>query len=133
MNRWKKILIILAAVMLFASPAFAQARYSIKTSQPLETGGIFTDQDGVTMDYAVWVYGVTIYADDASSYIGLYDGDTTGEIFAETCYPKYEIGEPTQYETTTEWFTRPMYFSDGVGAIISVGVGFVHYGPEPTD
>lgn len=131
----KKIMfMVLALVLLFGVSAFASTgRYGTRTSQPLETTGIFNDQGGIAMDYSVWVYGVTIYADAANSYVGLYDCDTTVELNATTIYPRYEIGEPTQYETTTEMFTKPKYFDDGVGAIIFTGVAFIEYGPEPTD
>ena len=132
---FKKILSIALALALVigTAPAFAQSRHSIRASRTIETTGILTDQDGVTMDYSVWVYGVSIYADAASSYVGLYDCDTTAELNSASEYPKYEVGEPTQYEVTTEWFDEPLYFGDGVGAIIFTGVAIVYYGPEPTN
>ena len=129
----KKVLglVLALALLVNIAPAFAQARFGTRTSRPIETSGIMIDQSGNTMDYSVWLYGVTVYADAASSYVGLYDCDTVTELLHSTIYPRYEIGEPTQYETTTVQFDTPKYFSDGVGAIISTGVAFVEYGPEP--
>lgn len=139
MSNWKKVLMLLMVLMLAVgvSSAFAQSRNSLKTSRPIESTALFTDQDGNTMDYGVWVYGLTIYADAASSYMAVVDCDTTNEIAmshsADTKYAKDEIGEPTQYEVTTVMYTKPFYYSEGVGARIVTGVGFVHYGPAPTD
>lgn len=126
--------LILALVFaLSIGQAKAQSRYSKPWSQPIETSGIFTDNDGNTMDYPVWIYGIKIYADASSSFMGIYDCDTTYELLHQgTVTAKDEIGEATQYDTATEYYSDPLYFSDGVGAIISTGVGFVKYGPEPT-
>lgn len=132
LKRFLVILLVAALVIGFNAPAFAQSRYSTRTSRPIESTGILTDQSGVTMDYAVWIYGITIYADATSSFMGVYDCDTTLELNSGTVYPKDEVGEPTAYERTSVWYDTPMYYSDGVGAIIGTGVGFVHYGPEPT-
>jgi hypothetical protein len=104
-------------------------RNTMKVSRPIETTGIFTDNDGNTMDYAVYVYGVSIFADAANSFMGVYDCDTTAELLSSTIYSVDEIGEATQYDTATTWYASPVYFNDGVGAIISVGVGYVYYGP----
>lgn len=119
---------MVAIMVLCAAPVSA---YEIFTSQTIETTGIVIDEDGNTMDYDVWVYGLTIYADASSSFIGIYNVDTLAELNSATTYPKDELGEPTQFEATTEMYAFPRRFSDGVGAIITVGVGFIHYGPEP--
>ena len=136
MFKLKKVfLMVLVLALVWAvgiAPVFAQGRYGTKTSRPIESTGILTDADGNTMDYAVWIYGLTIYADAASSFIGVYDCDTFDELISVTEYARDEIGEPTQFEATSVWYAKPEYYSDGVGAIISIGVGFVKYGPEPT-
>lgn len=130
----RKFLAIVLAIALLSVAGTASA-VSIKTSYSIEAPGIMTDQDGATMDYAIWIYGVSIYADAASSEMGIYDCNTFAELSgaSTTIYPRYEIGEPTQYEVTTQMFDKPFYFSDGVGAIIKTGVGFVHYGPNPAN
>lgn len=136
----KKILSLLLAVAFLAcvtvSPVSAQGRLSKnRTSRPLESTAIFTDQDGATMDYAVWIYGLTIFADDTTNcHLGIYDTATISEVQLGTAYARYEIGEPTQSQITTEQFTNPMYFATGVAGMVEVGgIGFVHYGPAPTD
>ena len=132
----KVFLIVLALVLVWAvgvAPAFAQARYGTRTSQTIETTGIAIDDKGNAMDYPVYVYGISIFADAASSYMGVYDCDTLLELASASIYPKDEIGEATQYDTEERWYTTPKYFSDGVGVIMFTGVGFIHYGPEPTD
>lgn len=131
MKKFLLILLMAGLLLLAASPADAVSRYGTFTTQPIETTGILIGQDGNTMDYEVWVYGVTIFADAASSFIGLYDVDTANELNSITEFPRWEMGEPTQFQTTTDWFDQPKRFTDGIGAIISVGVGFVHYGPAP--
>ena len=131
----KKIIMVIALGIFFLAqiaPAFAQARYGTKKSRPLETSGVFTDKDGKTMDYGVWIYGISIFADQANSYMGTYDCDTADELNASTIYPRDEVGEATQYDTATNMYLTPEYYSDGVGAIIFTGVGSVLYGPEPT-
>ena len=132
-KRFLTVLMAAALLLAAAAPAFAQGRYGLHTSRPLQAEGIFTDDDGNTMDYGVWVYGVTIMADDANSFAGLYDCDTTSELLATTIYPKDEIGEATQYDSQTKMYDKPFWYSDGVGAIIKTGIVFVHYGPQPTD
>ena len=120
-----------SGVIAPAPEAFAQARYGIRTSEPIESTGILVDRDGNTMDYPVWIYGVTIFADASSSFVGLYDVDTDAELTSATIAAKDEIGEATQYDSETKWYPKPAYYSDGVGAIITTGVAQVHYGPQP--
>ena len=129
----KKVFAILAVIgmlALAATPAFAvDGRNALKASQKIEATGVMTDGAGNTMDYSTYVYGVSIYADDASSFVGVYDCDTTAELIAATIYPKVEIGEATQYDTEIIWFPSPIYFDDGVSVIMSTGVALVYYGP----
>lgn len=122
---------LLALIAVFAMPVEASSNY-IRTTQPNESEAILTGQDGETMDYEVWVYGLSIYADAASSFFGLYDADTYAELIATTTYARDEIGEPTQYEYTDKWYPNPIKYLDGLGMIIKTGVGFVHYGPAPS-
>lgn len=130
LKRLLPVLLIAALLVLPAAPAFAA--YKMQTSQPVESTKIVLDQQGNAMDAPTWVYGISIFADSATNaYMGVYDCDTLTELASVTEYPLYEIGEPVQYRVTTEMFDIPLYFSDGVGIIIFVGVGFIHYGPEP--
>jgi len=133
MRKFKYIFAILIAVALTvsATPAFAEARYGTRTSQTIETTGIAVDDKGNPMDYPVYVYGISIYADEAGSYMGVYDCDTLLELASASIYPKDEIGEASQYDTEEHWYPMPKYFSDGVGVIMFTGVGFIHYGSEP--
>ena len=134
MKRLLTALSVLLVLMFLAMPCFAQARYGLRTSVPRESEGIAVDDNGDTMDYAVWIYGISIMADEASSFMGVYDCDTLTELHATALtYLKDEIGEATQYDSKTVWFDNPKYFSDGVGIVIKTGVGWVHYGPEPTN
>jgi hypothetical protein len=127
---FQMLVLVLVIAFLCASPAFAQARYGLHTSRPLESTGVFTDRDGNAMDYAVWIYGVKVYADAATSELGIYDCDTVQEIAdGETAVD--EIGEASQYDTAERYYPQPIFFSDGVTGVIATGVGFVIYGPEP--
>lgn len=122
----------------YAPSSFAQARYTIGVSRPLTSNGLFVDADDNTMDYAVWIYGLTIYAGSTNVAANIKNADTTAELLhTSTVYPKDEIGEPTQYETTThnyiEMYGKPMYFSEGVGGCLTgtSPVLILAYGPEP--
>ncbi len=136
--RNKRFLVLLAMLMVlvFVVPSsFAQARFSIRTSRPNTSMGpsILTDAEGNAMDYGVWVYGISIYAGSTNAVAAIYDVSTLAALEVSRTYPKYEIGEPTQYDITTEWFTSPIYYSNGVGIDESGTSGnvFVHYGPAP--
>ncbi len=131
MNRLFKVLpVLLIALVLVAAPASADVRYGTQTSNPLNADGVFTGQDGAAMDYGVWVYGITLFADEANSFAGIYNADTEAEFIAANL--RDEIGEATQYDTAFHWYEGgPRYFSDGIGAVIEIGSIFVHYGKEP--
>jgi hypothetical protein len=114
----------------------AAMNYIIKRSQPLTASGIFNDADGNAMDYSVWVYGVSLYANVANSQVNIKDCDTIAELNNATELAIDEIGQPTQFETSEhsfiEMFGRPLYFEDGVGGSISTGgVVFITYGEKP--
>lgn len=133
----RKLFFVLIALVVVGMLCFsllpsaqAQSRYGLHISQPIETSGVMTDADGNSMDYPVWLYGVSIYADAASSFVGIYDGDVVASISLDADQVT-EIGEATQYDSYTELFPKPVYCSDGVIAIISVGVARVFYGPAP--
>ena len=124
----------MASVLLLVatSPAIAASRYGLFTTRPQETTGILTGQDGNAMDYEVWVYALGIFADDATNAVcGLYDVDTYVELIAATAYARDEIGEPTQSDFNWNVYDQPIRFEDGLGMVISVGIGFVRYGPAP--
>lgn len=131
MRKLLLVLLMVGVLSLVATPAFAQARYGIQTSRPLETTGVFTDRDGNAMDYAVYVYGISIFADAANSALGVYDTETITEVHNATVYAEDEIGEAVAYDSQAKWYDKPVYYSDGVSGLIQVGVGFVHYGPAP--
>jgi hypothetical protein len=72
--------------------------------------------------------------------MGIYDcdsadnpnaGNTTYNIGKTTVYAQDEIGEASQYDTATRMYTKPIYFSKGVGVVMSTGVASIIYGPEP--
>lgn len=128
------VLMLCLGLLCFGVPqASAQARYSQRTSEPITTpGNIAIDDAGATMDYEVWVYGITIYADAASARALIKNCDTTTELFDHSTYkPDDELGEPTQYEVTTIMYDTPRVFTEGVGAAVSVGTVFIIYGPSP--
>ncbi len=132
MRKFLSVLLAIGLLLLMAaSPAYAESRYGLFTTQPQESTGILTGQDGNTMDYEVWVYELGIFADEASSFCGLYDVDTLDELIDGTNFARDEIGEPTQYEFSWNVYSQPIRFTDGLGLIIFTGVGFVKYGPAP--
>ena len=128
------VLVLALVIIGLAMPCYATSgRYGMQVSQPITTDGIVTDQNGNTMDYGVWVYGIKIFTSGGNSVMGVYDCDTTTELFGGSVYAKDEIGEATAYDTNESLYNTPLYFSDGVGAIIggTGAVGWVYYGPQP--
>jgi hypothetical protein len=122
MKKFLFVLMLACVLALISSPAFAtgEAARGIQTSDPVEadTAAVLTGP--------VWVYGISIYADAAASFAGIYNGDPTdGSIKAED-----EIGEATQYETTTKWYAKPVWYSGDVGVLMTTGVFFIYYGAE---
>lgn len=125
----RKLFLTIILVLLFVSPVFAQARYSLQASDAVE---ISTDN---VLPASTWVYGWKIYADETSSWAALYDNATaTADLAAcdETTRVD-EIGEATQYDSVTVWFPKPIFFSEGVSIKMTTGVAYVFYGPPPTD
>ena len=127
MFKLKRVSLILLAIVLFVwvTPVFAQARYGLRVSAPIETN---TD---AALPAGTWVYGIKIYADASSSYMGINDAATVSA--ATVANTKDDIGEATQYDTAETWYAKPMYFTNGVSVQMSVGTGFIYYGPEPTE
>ena len=126
MVKFKIILAILLVMLLSMATvsAFAQARYGIRTSAPVETS------TSLVLPAETWVYGIKIYADAGNSFMGVYDVATFGA--ATNANVEDEIGEATQYDTAESWYPEPKYFANGVSVVMSTGVGFIHYGAEPT-
>ena len=116
------------AVCANVMPVAAQSRFGLKSSGPIEA-----DAD-LKLPAGTWVYGARIYADAASSYMGLYNNVTVagGQSTANNGTQWMdEIGEATQYDTAEILYPSPIYFSNGVSVGITTGVGWVNYGPEP--
>lgn len=126
MYKLKKFLpiLLLVAMLLLAGPAYAQARYGTQMSAAVETS------TALLLPAGTWIYGMTIYADSAANaFMGVYDSATLGGCTNDTV--KGETGEPTQYESTYTPLPGPVFCKNGVSVVITVGVGWVHYGPEP--
>lgn len=124
---FKKLLALtLVAMLAFASPVLAASNNRIRSTNGIETSSTAST---LGLSSGTWVYGVTIYADAASSFVALYDASTyVGKTVADAVT---EIGEATQYETVTVWFPKPIYFENGVSCYIATGVAYIYYGPEP--
>lgn len=128
MRKFLVVLLAVAVLLSVAAPAYAltSARRGLQTSTAQEaTAVVYTDP--------TWVYGITIWADESNSYMAVCNEDTLAETVASTVTILDEIGEASQYESATEWYPIPKYFSDGVSVIIFTGVGFIHKGPAPTN
>ncbi len=126
----KKILsMIVLALIVFSFislPAFAQARFGVRSS-----GGVQTNTD-LFLPVGTWVYGIRIYADDSSSFMVVYNAATTYEGDGDPSLWVDEIGEATQYDSQANWFEEPIYCGSGVSVGMTTGVGYIFYGPEPT-
>lgn len=125
-NFKKTAALVLIGLLLFSSSVFAAPANRIRSTKGIETSSTASTL-GLTGE--TWVYGVTIYADAASSFVTLYDATTyVGKTVADAVT---EVGEATQYETVTIWFPKPILFEDGVSVYIATGVAYIYYGPPP--
>lgn len=126
MYKLKSILAILViALLLFVTPAFAQARYSLKVSVPIETS------TALVLPAGTWVYGVKVYADANSSWAALYDVATIAGADADETTRKEELGEATQYDSVEIMYETPIYYTNGVTVKMTTGICFIYYGAEP--
>ena len=121
----KRIVLVLLAIALMvgSTPVFAQSRYSLKTSDAVETS------TALVLAAGTWVYGIKIFADASSSFAGVYDCATLGDASASTLVD--EIGEATQYDSAEIKYSKPKYFADGVTVVMTTGVLQIEYGPQP--
>jgi hypothetical protein len=123
----KKICSVLLAVILaFAmiTPVFAGiGHYGLRISKAVEAN------EALILPAGTWVYGMKVYADAASSFMGVYNSATMGACTNDNVIG--EVGEATQYDTETQMFPVPIFCSEGVSVVIGVGVGFVFYGSAP--
>ena len=110
-------------LMINVVPVFAQARHGTRLSAAVQTS------TALVLPASTWVYGLKIFADAASSFMGIYDAATLGACTDETV--KDEIGEATQYDTAEKHYAKPVYFTNGVSVVMTTGVGWVEYGQEP--
>lgn len=127
MFKLKRILSILLVIALLVAvmPAFAQSRYGIRTSDAVQTS------TALVLPAKTWVYGIKIFADAGNSFAGIYDVATLGA--ANYTNVVDEIGEATQYDSAEIKYAKPKYFANGVTVVMTTGVFFIDYGPEPTN
>lgn len=116
MKKFLSILLI-SAIVLWTLPVFAQASFPTKSKK------VETDTADLYSGPAM-VWGISIYADAASSFMGVYDCSTIGAT--TDANNKDEIGEATQYDTATRWYPDGMEFKTGVTVIIATGVGYIY-------
>lgn len=128
LKRIVPLLLMIAMLVLIAVPASAgpptSARRGLSTSDAIETS------TALALPAGTWVYGVTLFADDASSFAGLYDTATLEAANATNM--KDELGEATQYDSKTKFGPPyPLYFKDGVTVIMATGVLTISFGGSP--
>lgn len=121
MRKFLSVLLI-AGLLLLAAPAYAQSRYGLFTAACEE-------QTALLLPAKTWVYGISIFGDEALSFMGIYDTDSLVTATAATL--QNEAGVAAQFDTHTKMYAQPVYFVDGVTVVISLGVAFVYYGPAP--
>lgn len=123
LKKFLPVLLIAAMLVLSAAPAYAQARYGGFKSAAVQTS------TALVLPAKTWVYGLEIFADAASSFMGIYNCATLAT--ASDALVVDEIGEATQYDTQSRRYASPIYFATGVTVVITTGIGWVYYGPEP--
>ncbi len=118
----KRITIILLVILFVVNihSSFAATKWKIKRIS-------VATNTALLLPAGTWVYGISIHASSASAQMGIYDSATLGAA----SLPTDEIGEATQYSTSSSPWPEPIYFTNGVTVIISNGVGFVEYGVAP--
>lgn len=123
-SKFKKLLILLiVGLFVFSSSAFAVDSSRLRSTTGIESSA------ALVLPAGTWVYGVSIYADAASSQVALFDSATIADTTASSAID--EIGEATQYDTETHWYPTPIYFENGVSVYIATGVAVIFYGPPP--
>jgi len=126
MSKLKMVIALLLVGMLaFASPASAVSANRIRSTTGIEAS------EAAVLPAGTWVYGLSIYADAASSQVAIFDAATTATTTASAAID--EIGEATQYDTETHWYPEPIYFENGVSVWITTGVAVIFYGPPPSN
>ena len=124
---FKKRLIALMLVLALAcsvTPAFAQAR--VKSTTGIESNS------SLELPANTWVYGIKLYADASNSFMAIYDAAAVA-VTDTGANAIDEIGEATQYDSVEVWYPKPIKFVNGVSVIITTGVGFIFYGPAPSN
>ena len=120
---FKKLLSVLlvAGLLLASAPCYAQARYSLsRATCETSTASLITGP--------VWVHGLSIFADAANSFAGVYDVATLYDT--STSNLRDEIGEATQYDRCEIMYDDPVYYSTAVTVVMTTGVLTVYYGPR---
>jgi len=122
--RINKTLSLLLVMFLLATPVFAAGeRYGTQFSDAVET------TTALVLPANTWVYGTKLFADEASSFMGVYNSATLSNCTGSTV--KDEIGEATQYDTAYNVFPKPILFTSGVSVVMDTGVGWIMYGGAP--
>ena len=81
--------------------------------------------DGTIISRPGYVYAVTVLAENANTYVKLFDTASGAAPVSET--PKIEVGESTQYKTTRYQFEVPVRFENGIYADVTSGSVVVEY------
>ncbi len=116
-------ILALSAVSVEAAPP-TYGRYGSQKSTAVQTS------TALLLPAGTWVYGLEIFADSASSVMGIYDSATLEGAIDATVVD--EIGEATQFDTVTKFYPRPILFENGVTVVIGTGISWVYFGPQPS-
>lgn len=126
MQKFKLILVGLMLLALCATPAFAQSRFGVQSTGPIEASA------DLKLPADTWVYGIKVFADASSSVMAIYNA-ATYNAGTEGNLDIDEIGEATQYDSVEVWYPKPIFFDTGVSVFITTGVGYIFYGPPPAN
>lgn len=117
----RKLFIVLLALMLTASLAFAADGYPSRAGYVKMSTYSPTTCTHVTTSPSL-VYGITIRAKQAAGWCALADSAQTGSLDADAHWTAMQtygnlkaiVSEATQYADEVVWFDPPIYFQNGI-------------------
>jgi len=128
----KYLSLVLALLMVVGMVGIANAqdsgRYGRENQDEVGYVDVASAQnDAVLVAAPCYIYGVTVFADAASSFVKIYDAATAAAVTAGGVTVKVEIGESTQYDSRRYAFDKPIKMNSGAYVDVTSGSVALEY------